>query len=80
MALGKGKQRMSVVLTKHQVTWVRAFAQEADLSASQVMRAALNVFERKVAFTVPEADDDPFTKHSKEIVAHEVEEICNHER
>lgn len=74
MALGKGKHRLSVVLTDHQVKWIRAFAQEADLSVSQVVRSAIKILERKVAYTIPEADDDPFTEHSKKIVAREIED------
>lgn len=47
MALGKGKQRLSIVLTDHQVDWIRTFAKTSDLSISQTVRKAINLLMKE---------------------------------
>lgn len=75
MALGKGKHRLSIVLTEEQVIWIRAFSKEADMSVSQVVRAAVKHLMLSTNFTVPEPDDDPFTEHDRAIAVRRLGDI-----
>ena len=65
MALGKGKQRLCVVLKDEQIEWIRGIAEESDSTISQVIRAAVNIMRAQSKYIPPEPKEefDPFGEH-----------------